>query len=81
MAGENTQPSPMEVFQIASGFSPLQLKLIFSAIFIIGLLFAYAWAVNNGYAGLTKNLDIWGWLKLVLGGAALLLIVINFFIY
>lgn len=81
MAGQNVQLSPMDVFAISSGIDPLKLKLLFSIIFVALLLLAYMWAINNGYLGIVKNLDIWGWFKLVLWGAALLLIVVNFFIY
>lgn len=80
MAGENTQLSPLETFAIASGFEPLYLKLFFSIMFVALLLLAYAWAINNGYAGVAKNLDIWGWVKLVLWGAALVMLVVKFFI-
>lgn len=81
MAGQNVQLSPMDVFAISSGIDSLKLKLLFSIIFIALLLLAYMWAINNGYLGIVKNLDIWGWFKLVLWGAALLLIVVAFFIY
>lgn len=81
MAGQNVRLSPMEVFAISSGIDPLKLKLLFSIILVALLLLAYMWAINNGYLGIVKNLDIWGWFKLVLWGAALLLIVVTFFIY
>ena len=77
----SAQLSPTDVFAIASGIEPLALKLTFSFIFVMLLLLAYAWAAVNGYGGLSKPNGIWDFVKIVLWGAALVLIVVNFFIY
>ena len=70
-----------DAFAIASGIDPLKLKIVASIILVALLLFAYSWATNNGYKLIVKDLDLFGFLKLVLGGAALLLCIVYFFIY
>ncbi|WP_261786320.1 hypothetical protein [[Haemophilus] ducreyi] len=62
--------------------SPGALKGLILAIFVCVILFAYAWSTQNGYSGLfSGNKDIFDYLKLVLSGAALVLILVAFFVY
>lgn len=74
--------SPIEVFAIASGISPTNLKIALSLIFIAGLLLCYAWAINSGFKGFSiSNGNIWSFFTLVLKGLTLIVCAILFFIY
>lgn len=73
--------SPLESFYAVSGIDPMKLKIVMAIILIAVLLLAYSWASNHGYKGMVNGGDIWSYLKLILGGAGLLLCVIYFFIY
>lgn len=81
MANETT---PLDAFEIASGLSVFELRTMLAIIFIAGLLFAYVWAIKKGYSGLFKGGvqgDIFEYMKLVLKGATILIVVIIFFVY
>ncbi|MDG2961715.1 DUF3262 family protein [Exercitatus varius] len=74
--------SPIEVFEIASGMNPTNLRIALSAIFVAGLLLAYAWAVNSGFKGFSAwNGSLLSFLTFILKGAALIVCVILFFFY
>lgn len=79
----NEKITPVEAFEIASGFSALELRTLFAICFISGLLFAYVWAIKKGYSGLFAGFkgNIFEYFKLVLKGAAIVFIVIMFFVY
>ena len=74
--------SPLDSFATASDMAPTQLKWLLIIILVALLLFAYTWAVTHGYKGLASgNRDIFDFLKYVLLGAALILIIVAFFVY
>lgn len=79
MSSDNT---PVSAFEIASGLNAVELRTFFAICFIALLLFAYVWAIKKGYSGLFSGFkgDLFDYLKLVLKGAAMLVVVIIFFI-
>ncbi|MFZ7230580.1 DUF3262 family protein [Avibacterium avium] len=80
MSNDNT---PVSAFEMASGLNAVELRVFFAICFIALLLFAYIWAMKKGYSGLFSGTQgsIFDYLKLVLKGAAMLVVVIIFFIY
>lgn len=78
MANEHT---PISAFEIASGLSAFELRTMLAICFIACLLLAYVWAIRKGFSGFYIDGDIFGYLKLILKGATVLIVVIMFFIY
>lgn len=77
--------TPLNAFETASGLNPVELRTLFAICFIAALLFAYAWAIRKGFSGrfsgIQGNGDIFDYLKLVLKGAAIIIVVVMFFVY
>ncbi|AMQ94937.1 hypothetical protein BBH51_07600 [Aggregatibacter actinomycetemcomitans] len=74
--------SPIESFSIASGIEPGLLKGLLGIILVAVFLLAYAWATQHGYKGVFYgNQSLLDYLKLVLSGAALLIMIVAFFVY
>ncbi|MCW9734210.1 DUF3262 family protein [Avibacterium sp. 20-15] len=74
--------TPLKAFEIASGLNATELRAFFAIIFVALLLFAYVWAMKKGYSGLFSGFkgDIFDYLKLILKGAAVLIVVVLFFV-
>ncbi|OOF39168.1 hypothetical protein BKK47_07295 [Rodentibacter mrazii] len=73
--------SPLASFAAVSGINPASLKILLGIFLASLLVLAYIWSVNHGYKVIETNGDFWGYLKLILWGAGLLICVITFFIY
>ncbi|MFU2143343.1 DUF3262 family protein [Gallibacterium anatis] len=75
--------TPVKAFEIASGLSAIELRTLFAIVFIALLLLAYVWAIKKGYSGFFNGVqdDIFSYLKLILKGATMLIVVVIFFIY
>ncbi|OZN25683.1 hypothetical protein CFY87_00190 [Actinobacillus seminis] len=76
--------TPLNAFEIASGLNATELRAFFAIIFVALLLFAYVWAIKKGYSGLFNGFngnDIFDYLKLILKGATVLIVVVIFFVY
>ncbi|PJG84804.1 DUF3262 family protein [Conservatibacter flavescens] len=73
--------TPVDAFQAASGINATELRTFLAICFIAALFFAYVWAIKKGFDGFHVDGDIFGYLKLVLKGAAIIIVVVIFFTY
>lgn len=73
--------APLQAFEAASGLNATDLRVLCAIGFIAGLLLAYTWAIRKGYGGFIVNGDIFSYLKLILKGAAVLVVAVIFFVY
>ncbi|MEX4027510.1 Protein of uncharacterised function (DUF3262) [Haemophilus influenzae] len=73
--------TPISAFETASGLNAIELHTFFAICLITGLFLAYVWAVRKGFSGFQMDGDIFGYLILILKGAAVVIVVIMFFVY